>query len=131
MPRRRPRLRVHSLQEGGAFRVTEISSPFARDPRTLLALQLNGDDLDIDHGFPCRLIAPNRPGVFQTKWVTRIEVVRMRTRLLIGLVGVAMGAFGALRFLQLDRSDIVDARSLAGRRRASCTTSSSPRSPSP
>ena len=69
-------LRVHSLQEGGAFRVTEISSPFARDPRTLLALQLNGDDLDIDHGFPCRLIAPNRPGVFQTKWVTRIEVVR-------------------------------------------------------
>ncbi len=33
----------------------------------------------------------------------------MRTRLLIGFVGVAMGAFGALRFLQLDRSDIVDA----------------------
>ncbi len=33
----------------------------------------------------------------------------MRTRLLIGVVGVAMGAFGALRFLQLDRSDIVNA----------------------
>jgi hypothetical protein len=33
----------------------------------------------------------------------------MRTRLLIGFVGVAMGAFGALRFLQLERSDIVDA----------------------
>ena len=32
----------------------------------------------------------------------------MRTRLLIGFLGVAMGAFGALRFLQLDRSDIVD-----------------------
>lgn len=33
----------------------------------------------------------------------------MRLRLLIGGVGVAMGAFGALRFLQLDFPDIVDA----------------------
>ena len=33
----------------------------------------------------------------------------MRTRLLIGLVGMAMGAFGALRFVQLDLPDIVDA----------------------
>lgn len=68
-------LRVRSLQQRGAFGVTEISAPFARDPLTLLALKLNGEDLTVDHGFPCRLIAPNRPGVFQTKWVTRIEVV--------------------------------------------------------
>ncbi len=33
----------------------------------------------------------------------------MRTRLALGVVGVAMGAFGALRFLQLDLPDIVDA----------------------
>ena len=33
----------------------------------------------------------------------------MRTRLLIGGVGVLMGAFGALRFLQLDFDDIVNA----------------------
>ena len=33
----------------------------------------------------------------------------MRTRLLIGGVGVLMGAFGALRFLQLDFADIVNA----------------------
>ena len=32
----------------------------------------------------------------------------MRTRLLIGLLGVVMGSFGALRFLQLDSEDIVD-----------------------
>ncbi len=68
-------LRVESLQQKGAFGVTQIPASFARDPLTLLALQLNGEDLTIDHGFPCRLIAPNRPGVFQTKWVTRIEVV--------------------------------------------------------
>jgi len=68
-------LRVRSLQEKGAFGVTEIPASFARDPLTLLALKLNGDDLSIDHGFPCRLIAPNRPGVMQTKWVNRIEVL--------------------------------------------------------
>ncbi|MEO7350371.1 MAG: hypothetical protein ABIW17_00605 [Marmoricola sp.] len=33
----------------------------------------------------------------------------MRTRLLIGAVGVAMGAFGGLRLLQLDLPDIVNA----------------------
>lgn len=33
----------------------------------------------------------------------------MRTRLLVGLVGVAAGAFGALRFLQLDLTDVVNA----------------------
>ncbi|MET0767323.1 MAG: molybdopterin-dependent oxidoreductase [Aeromicrobium sp.] len=42
----------------------------------MLALQLNGETLSLDHGYPCRLIAPNRPGVFQTKWVRRLEVTR-------------------------------------------------------
>jgi DMSO/TMAO reductase YedYZ molybdopterin-dependent catalytic subunit len=41
----------------------------------LIALKLNGQTLDLDHGYPCRLIAPTRPGVLQTKWLARIEVV--------------------------------------------------------
>ena len=49
----------------------------ARDAKTLIALKLNGETLDLDHGYPCRLIAPTRPGVLQTKWLTRIEVVPM------------------------------------------------------
>jgi DMSO/TMAO reductase YedYZ molybdopterin-dependent catalytic subunit len=28
----------------------------------------------VDHGYPVRLIAPDRAGVLQTKWLTRIEV---------------------------------------------------------
>ena len=68
-------IKVTSLQTKGAFGVTQIPASFAQDPRTLLALQLNGGDLTIDHGFPCRLIAPNRPGVFQTKWVNELEVL--------------------------------------------------------
>ena len=66
-------VRVESLQESGPFRRTVLPANFARDDRTLLALTLNGETLALDHGFPCRLIAPNRPGVLQTKWVTRLE----------------------------------------------------------
>ena len=40
----------------------------------LLATHLNGQRLDLDHGYPLRLIAPNRAGVLNTKWLTRIEV---------------------------------------------------------
>ena len=64
---------VVSLQEDGPFRVTTLPAHFARDPLTLLALRLNGEELTIDHGYPVRLIAPNRPGVLQTKWVARLE----------------------------------------------------------
>lgn len=65
---------VVSLQESGPFRETLLQGNFADDERTLLALALEGETLAIDHGYPCRLIAPNRPGVLQTKWVKRLEV---------------------------------------------------------
>ena len=65
---------VSSLQEHGAFRVTHLPAQFADDDLTLLALGLGGEALSIDHGYPARLIAPNRPGVLQTKWVSRLEV---------------------------------------------------------
>ena len=67
-------VRVHSMQTRGAFSSSELPADFAADPRTLLALELNGQPLDLDHGYPCRIIAPNRPGVLQTKWVDRLEV---------------------------------------------------------
>lgn len=63
-----------SLQQRGGYRSSFLPRQFADDSLTLLALGLNGQPLPIDHGYPCRLIAPNRPGVLQTKWVTRIEV---------------------------------------------------------
>jgi len=66
---------VRSLQQGGSYSVMEMPANFVRDDDTLLALKLNGDDLSIDHGFPCRIIAPNRPGVLQTKWLARIDVL--------------------------------------------------------
>jgi DMSO/TMAO reductase YedYZ molybdopterin-dependent catalytic subunit len=67
-------LRVTSLERHGGYAVTEMGTSYARDPLTLLALELNGAPLSPDHGFPARVIAPNRPGVLQTKWVERLEV---------------------------------------------------------
>lgn len=64
---------VTSLQERGPFTTTVLQANFADDERTLLALALSGEPLSIDHGYPARVIAPDRPGVLQTKWVARIE----------------------------------------------------------
>ncbi len=69
------RLRVISLQTKAAFGESVLPPQHSADSRTLIALRLNGEELVRDHGFPCRLIAPSRPGVLQTKWVTRIEVI--------------------------------------------------------
>ncbi|HEY8318289.1 MAG TPA: molybdopterin-dependent oxidoreductase [Amnibacterium sp.] len=63
---------VRSLQHG-AYAVTMLQADFVDDPLTLVALQLNGAPLDLDHGYPARLIAPARPGVLQTKWLASLE----------------------------------------------------------
>ncbi len=67
---------VRSMQPRGAYRESRLPANFARHPDSLLALTLAGEPLHPDHGFPCRLIAPARPGVLQTKWVREVEVVR-------------------------------------------------------
>jgi len=68
-------VRVESLERNGAYRTSTLNPDQAADADTLLATHLDGERLAIDHGYPCRLIAPNRAGVLQTKWVTRVEVL--------------------------------------------------------
>jgi DMSO/TMAO reductase YedYZ molybdopterin-dependent catalytic subunit len=65
---------VESLQPAGLYKTSALNRSHARDPDTLIALEVNGETLHIDHGYPARLIGPNRPGVMQTKWVTRLVV---------------------------------------------------------
>ncbi|UFS59716.1 molybdopterin-dependent oxidoreductase [Subtercola endophyticus] len=67
-------LTLTSLEKEGGYRVTQMGSEYVSDPTTLVALTLNGETLDIDHGFPARMIAPGRPGVLQTKWLSSLEV---------------------------------------------------------
>ncbi|WP_315094222.1 molybdopterin-dependent oxidoreductase [uncultured Cellulomonas sp.] len=68
-------IRFVSLQEAGSYNESVLPGAYARHPDSVVALRLGGEPLDVDHGYPARLIAPNRPGVLQTKWLDRIEVV--------------------------------------------------------
>lgn len=65
---------VRSAQASGLYRSSVVSPALAERDDCLLALAVDGEPLHEDHGAPVRLIAPNRPGVLQTKWVNRLEV---------------------------------------------------------
>ncbi|MGC4994551.1 molybdopterin-dependent oxidoreductase [Nocardia salmonicida] len=65
-----------SLEQSGLFNQSLLPQPHVEAADSLIALRLNGEQLDLDHGYPCRLIAPNRPGVRQTKWLSTVEVQR-------------------------------------------------------
>ncbi|MEH0590038.1 molybdopterin-dependent oxidoreductase [Streptomyces sp. B21-106] len=67
-----PDVLVESLQRSGAFRRAALRADQVRDPRSLLALDVNGEPLTPDHGFPARIIVPAAPGVLNTKWVARL-----------------------------------------------------------
>lgn len=64
---------VTSMEKFGIYATSVLPGEHTADGITLLALRLNGEVLDLDHGYPCRVIAPNRPGVLQTKWVAKLE----------------------------------------------------------
>jgi DMSO/TMAO reductase YedYZ molybdopterin-dependent catalytic subunit len=67
-----PDVFVESLQRRGAFRRAALRANQVADPRSLLALFVNGEDLTPDHGHPARIIVPAAPGVLNTKWVARM-----------------------------------------------------------
>lgn len=67
-----PDVLVESLQRHGAFRRAALRANQVADPRSLLALFVNGEDLTPDHGHPARVIVPAAPGVLNTKWVARM-----------------------------------------------------------
>ncbi|WP_412003670.1 molybdopterin-dependent oxidoreductase [Nocardia sp. CWNU-33] len=68
-------VRFTSLESSGLYNSSLLPQRHPVDTNTLVALSLNGEALDLDHGYPCRLIAPSRPGVLQTKWLSTIEVL--------------------------------------------------------
>lgn len=68
-------VRVHSLERRSIYATAFVDPGQAADPDTLLATHQDGARLSLDHGYPVRLIGPDRAGVLNTKWVTRIEVL--------------------------------------------------------
>ncbi|MFI9808583.1 molybdopterin-dependent oxidoreductase [Streptomyces sp. NPDC052301] len=67
-----PDVFVESLQRHGAFRHAALRANQVADPRSLLALYVNGEPLSPDHGHPARVVVPAAPGVLNTKWVARL-----------------------------------------------------------
>ncbi len=65
---------VESAEKSGGYRATMLPAAYVAQPDSLLALRIGGQRLPLEHGHPARIIAPNRPGVLQTKWVRRLEV---------------------------------------------------------
>ncbi|MBO4209625.1 molybdopterin-dependent oxidoreductase [Micromonospora echinofusca] len=68
------RVTVGSLEPVGVHRSSVLPVERVRDRSTLLALRINGSVLDLDHGYPCRIVSADRPGTGQTKWVTALRV---------------------------------------------------------
>ncbi|MBK3628142.1 molybdopterin-dependent oxidoreductase [Streptomyces sp. MBT49] len=73
-----PDVFVESLQLHGAFRHAALRANQVADPRSLLALYVNGEPLTADHGYPARVIVPAAPGVLNTKWVARMTFGEVR-----------------------------------------------------
>ena len=67
-------VRVRSMEQVGSYTTSLVHWP--QVGHALLATHLNGGRIDVDHGYPLRLICPNRPGVLNTKWLNRVEVSR-------------------------------------------------------
>ncbi|MFJ1656909.1 molybdopterin-dependent oxidoreductase, partial [Streptomyces sp. NPDC088337] len=63
---------VQSVQPPGPYSSVVLRDNQIHDPRSLLALRVNGADLSLDHGYPARVIVPANPGVNNTKWVHRL-----------------------------------------------------------
>jgi DMSO/TMAO reductase YedYZ molybdopterin-dependent catalytic subunit len=53
-----------------AFRLDEMN-----DPQTILAYEMNGESLPLQHGAPCRLRLETKVGYKMVKYVRRIELV--------------------------------------------------------
>ena len=52
-----------------------LSLDDAFDERTLLVYEMNGEPLTQEHGYPLRISIPDRYGMKQPKWITRLEII--------------------------------------------------------
>ncbi len=64
-------LEVHSADDFYEF----VTMQDMLDARTLLVYGMNGKSLPTEHGFPLRIYIPNRYGMKQPKWITRMKAV--------------------------------------------------------
>jgi DMSO/TMAO reductase YedYZ molybdopterin-dependent catalytic subunit len=66
------RVEARSMQPRGVLRAATLNRGQLMNPDAMLALQVNGADLSLDHGYPARVVVPALPGVHCTKWVGKL-----------------------------------------------------------
>ena len=67
------RVKVTSMEPKGSYNQSFVDGP--QVAAALLATHLNGERITLDHGYPIRLICPNRAGVLNTKWLSTVEII--------------------------------------------------------
>ena len=70
-------LHAASLQDGGPNAHASVGYEQWSNPRALLALRVNGEELSPDHGYPARVILSGAPGLYNTKWVRELRFEAM------------------------------------------------------
>ncbi|MCL4535539.1 MAG: molybdopterin-dependent oxidoreductase [Bacteroidetes bacterium] len=70
----RPEARQLFIEAADGFYET-VETADLMDPRTLLVYGMDGTTLPMEHGFPLRILIPNRYGMKQPKWITSIEAI--------------------------------------------------------
>ena len=68
---------IDVVSQGGDFAEMQRGLPLevAMDADTILALQMNGEDLPAPHGGPVRLFVPGWGGIASTKWLIGLTVL--------------------------------------------------------
>jgi hypothetical protein len=54
---------------------SSLEIPEATKPDVILAYEMNGETLPVDHGYPLRLVVPGKYGYKWVKWIVNIQVV--------------------------------------------------------
>jgi DMSO/TMAO reductase YedYZ molybdopterin-dependent catalytic subunit len=71
----RPQAGVRTIQMEAADGFYEsVALADAADLRMMLVYEMNGIPLAAEHGFPLRIYIPNRHGMKQPKWLTRLQL---------------------------------------------------------
>ena len=61
---------------GESSYLRSLSLDIANDPDTILAYEMNGETLPVEHGFPLRLVVPGWYGMASVKWVKSITAIK-------------------------------------------------------
>jgi DMSO/TMAO reductase YedYZ molybdopterin-dependent catalytic subunit len=69
-----PEVKELAIESADGF-YESVSMMDILDQRALLVYEMNGEPLPHAHGFPLRIYIPNRYGMKQPKWITRINAI--------------------------------------------------------